>query len=50
KSTADIIGQVGILLATNDKRLPELAGILTPASALGLDILDEFTNARLYFK
>ncbi len=50
KSTADIIGQVGILLATNDKRLPELAGILTPASALGLDILDEFSNARLYFK
>ncbi len=44
KSTADIIGQVGILLAKNDKRLPDLAGILTPASALGLDILDEFAK------
>jgi short subunit dehydrogenase-like uncharacterized protein len=50
KSTADIIGQVGILLATNDERLPKRAGILTPASALGLDLLDDFANARLYFK
>jgi short subunit dehydrogenase-like uncharacterized protein len=50
KSTADIIGQVGILLATNDKRLPEISGVLTPASALGLDLLDEFANARLFFK
>ena len=50
KSTADIIGQVGILLATNDERLPNRAGILTPASALGLDLLDDFANARLYFK
>jgi short subunit dehydrogenase-like uncharacterized protein len=50
KSTADIIGQVGLLLAKNDKRLPKRAGVLTPASALGLDLLDEFANARLYFK
>ena len=50
KSTADIIGQVGILLATNDERLPNISGILTPASALGLGILDDFANARLYFK
>jgi short subunit dehydrogenase-like uncharacterized protein len=49
KSTADIIGQVGILLAKNDKRLPKRAGVLTPASALGLDLLDEFSSARLYF-
>jgi short subunit dehydrogenase-like uncharacterized protein len=50
KSTADIIGQVGLLLAKNDKRLPKRAGVLTPASALGLDLLDEFANARLYFE
>lgn len=50
KSTADIIGQVGILLAKNDRRLPKRAGVLTPASALGLDVLDEFASARLYFK
>lgn len=50
KSKADIIGQVGILLATNDERLPNISGILTPASVLGLGILDDFANARLYFK
>jgi short subunit dehydrogenase-like uncharacterized protein len=50
KSTADIIGQVGLLLAKNDNRLPQKAGILTPATALGLDVLDDFADARLYFK
>ena len=50
KSTADIIGQVGLLLAKNDNRLPKRAGILTPATALGLDVLDEFASARLHFK
>jgi short subunit dehydrogenase-like uncharacterized protein len=50
KSTADIIGQVGLLLAKNDNRLPQKAGILTPATALGLDVLDDFAGARLYFK
>jgi len=49
KSTADIIGQVGILLATNDKRLPERSGVLTPATALGLDVLPDFEKARLTF-
>lgn len=49
KSTADIIGQVGIILAKDDDRLPERAGILTPASALGLDLVGEFAKARLHF-
>lgn len=49
KSTADIIGQVGILLATDDDRLPQRAGILTPATGLGLGVLDDFEKARLKF-
>lgn len=49
KSTADMIGQVGILLASNDTRLPQRSGFLTPSTALGLDVLDDFAAARLSF-
>lgn len=50
KSTTDIIGQVGLLLAGDEARLPKRTGILTPASALGLDVLDDFAKARLRFE
>lgn len=49
KSTADIIGEVGILMAKKDKRLPDLAGMLTPATGLGLEVLKDFERARLHF-
>lgn len=50
KSTADMIGQVGLLLGAEDKRLPQRAGFLTPYTGLGLDVIEEFSKARLIFE
>lgn len=50
KSTADMIGQVGLLMAAEDKRLPKRSGFLTPATGLGLDVIEEFSKARLMFE
>jgi len=50
KSTADMIGQVGLLLGAEDKRLPQRSGFLTPSTGLGLEVIEDFTKARLIFE
>lgn len=47
KSTATILGEAALALADPDAPTPEGAGFLTPATALGLGVLDRFEEAGL---
>lgn len=49
KSTADIIGMTGLLLAGATGTLSERGGLMTPSTGLGLGSLREFNKARLVF-
>jgi short subunit dehydrogenase-like uncharacterized protein len=49
KSTATLVGEAALILADRDAPLPARAGLLTPATALGLDVLDRFEHAGARF-
>ncbi|MEM8905032.1 MAG: saccharopine dehydrogenase NADP-binding domain-containing protein [Actinomycetota bacterium] len=49
KSTATIVGEAGLILADGQAPVPESVGIVTPATALGLDVLGRFARAGLRF-
>lgn len=50
KSTATMLGEAALALADPDAPVPEGAGFLTPATALGLGVLDRFEVAGLRFR
>lgn len=47
KSTATILGEAALALADPDAPTPDGAGFLTPATALGLHVLDRFEHAGM---
>lgn len=47
KSTATILGEAALALADPDAPTPDGAGFLTPATALGLEVLDRFEHAGM---
>ncbi|HEY1118161.1 MAG TPA: saccharopine dehydrogenase NADP-binding domain-containing protein [Acidimicrobiales bacterium] len=47
KSTATILGEAALALADPDAAIPDGAGFLTPATALGLGVLDRFEHAGM---
>ncbi len=49
KSTATIVGEAAMILADADAPVPDVAGVVTPAGALGLDVLERFRPAGLRF-
>jgi short subunit dehydrogenase-like uncharacterized protein len=50
KSTATMLGEAALALADPSADVPEGAGFLTPATALGLGVLDRFEAAGLRFR
>lgn len=49
KSTATMIGEAALAMADPDSGVPDGAGFLTPATALGLDVLDRLSHAGVRF-
>ncbi len=49
KSTATMIGEAALAMADPDADVPDGAGFLTPATALGLGIIDRMAQAGLRF-
>jgi short subunit dehydrogenase-like uncharacterized protein len=49
KSTATMIGEAALCLADDDAPVPDVAGFLTPATALGLGVVGRFERAGLRF-
>ena len=49
KSTATMVGEAALVLADAAAPLPERSGFLTPATALGTDVLERFAEAGLRF-
>lgn len=47
KSTATILGEAALALADPDAPTPDGAGFLTPATALGLNVLNRFEHAGM---
>jgi short subunit dehydrogenase-like uncharacterized protein len=47
KSTATILGEAALAMADPDAPTPDGAGFLTPATALGLGVLDRFEHAGM---
>ncbi|MCO8128675.1 saccharopine dehydrogenase NADP-binding domain-containing protein [Acidimicrobiia bacterium EGI L10123] len=47
KSTATILGEAALALADPEAPTPDGAGFLTPATALGLEVLDRFEQAGM---
>jgi short subunit dehydrogenase-like uncharacterized protein len=47
KSTATMVGEAGLILADPSAPVPAVAGFQTPATALGLEVLDRFEAAGL---
>jgi len=50
KSTATMLGEAALALADPEAPTPDGAGFLTPATALGLGVLDRFAAAGLRFR
>jgi len=50
KSTSTILGEAALALADPAAPTPDGAGFLTPATALGLEVLDRFARAGLRFR
>jgi len=50
KSTSTMLGEAALALADPEAPTPEGAGFLTPATALGLGVLDRFEHAGLRFR
>ena len=50
KSTATMIGEAALALADPSSGVPDGAGFLTPATALGLGVLDRFAAAGVRFR
>lgn len=50
KSTSTMLGEAALALADPDAPTPDGAGFLTPATALGLEVLDRFEHAGLRFR
>lgn len=49
KSTATMVGEAALVLADPEAPVPAGAGFLTPATALGLSVLDRFVEAGVTF-
>lgn len=49
-STAIMLSESAICLANNKEQLPERYGVLTPASAMGSQLIERLSNAGLTFK
>jgi len=49
-STSKILAEGALALADPDAPIPDGAGFLTPATALGLEVLDRFEHAGLRFR
>lgn len=49
KSTATMVGEAALILADASAPLPSAAGFLTPATALGVDVVDRFAEAGTRF-
>jgi short subunit dehydrogenase-like uncharacterized protein len=49
KSTATMVGEAALILADDGAPVPSRAGFLTPASALGSEVLDRFIHAGARF-
>lgn len=47
KSTATMVGEAGLVLADASAPVPEVSGFQTPATVLGLEVLDRFEAAGL---
>jgi short subunit dehydrogenase-like uncharacterized protein len=47
KSTATMVGEAALILADPTAPVPAVAGFLTPATALGVDVIDRFEHAGL---
>jgi short subunit dehydrogenase-like uncharacterized protein len=50
KSTATMVGEAALVLADGGEMLPEGSGFLTPATALGTELLDRFAPAGVTFR
>lgn len=50
KSTATMVGEAALALADPDSGVPDGAGFLTPATALGLAIIDRMAEAGVTFE
>lgn len=50
KSTATMVGEAALALADPDSGVPDGAGFLTPATALGLAVIDRMAEAGLTFE
>ena len=50
KSTATMVGEAGLILADPTAPVPDVTGFQTPATVLGLDVLDRFEAAGLRFR
>lgn len=50
KSTATMVGEAALALADPSSGVPDGAGFLTPATALGVDVIDRMTHAGLRFQ
>ena len=50
KSTATMVGEAALVLADAAAPVPERNGFLTPATALGADVLDRFAEAGARFR
>jgi short subunit dehydrogenase-like uncharacterized protein len=48
-ATAVMLGESGLCLAADEERLPDRAGVLTPATAMGTVLLDRLRAAGLVF-
>ena len=47
KATAMMFGEAGLCLALDEERLPDRAGVLTPATAMGLPLVDRLRAAGM---
>jgi short subunit dehydrogenase-like uncharacterized protein len=50
KATAVMFGESGLCLAMDGDRLPALAGVLTPASAMGATLVERLRTAGMTFE
>ena len=50
KSTATMVGEAALALADPDSGVPDGAGFLTPATSLGLAVIDRMAEAGVTFE
>jgi short subunit dehydrogenase-like uncharacterized protein len=49
KATSALIGEAGLCLALDGDRLPDRAGVLTPATAMGMPLVERLRRAGFEF-